>query len=55
MQETPGTRGIGAVLLAAVAVMFAQNAGMSGRHLWAIGPLVGLGSALLVTGRWSGW
>jgi len=55
MPESGGTRGLGAVFVAAAVAMFAAHIGMPAWQIAMAFGLVGVGLAILVTGRWSGW
>ena len=55
MRDSGGTRGLGAILIAAATALFANHAGMPTWQITAVVVLISVGLPALVTGRWSGW
>lgn len=51
----PAVRGIGGVLIASAAALFAHHSGMSAWETFGVFALTGLGFPLLVGGRLSNW
>jgi len=52
---TEGIRGMGGILLAVAAGIFADRMGITGWELFAVPVLVGLGALMVATGRLKGW
>jgi hypothetical protein len=55
MTESGGTRGMGAVFIAAAVAMFAAQIGMPLWQIAIVTGLVSVGLPIVITGKWSGW